>query len=387
MNEFKVNKYLTIRLENKKSNIYIKDELFQQCKVLLINIPVEEMSPFTKIESIDDAAEMLDSSLEEIGGYHYSITPEVEFWAHCSNLQVWFENDYNTRLLHSNLAFSLLQKLSEIGDPLAKKRYREEVAERFVYGNESIQSFLIDEGYIDVLSREEFLTLIKDGDIIGKLEMSIGASMEINTRLYPHSYGFVVENGVIKWLSLDNRGLNRVPEIVKELKLLEGLTLSRNFLETLPDWIDNFDHLQVLDVSYNQLKEIPESIGNLGKLKQLKLQNNKLKRLPSSIGNLAQLEVLFAHENLIEILPESIGKLVALKDLGLGDNLIKTIPESIVTMRSLESLDIGENPIKELPHSILYLKNLRSVFLKGLDEEFSSSIVNALKGKKVFILK
>lgn len=54
----------------------------------MINIPVEEISSFNKIESIDDAAELLDPTLEETEGYHYNITPEVEFWAHCSNLQV-----------------------------------------------------------------------------------------------------------------------------------------------------------------------------------------------------------------------------------------------------------------------------------------------------------
>ncbi|KKN27181.1 hypothetical protein LCGC14_0867240 [marine sediment metagenome] len=84
MNEFKINEYITLRLEDKKSNIYINEELFQQCKFLLVNIPVEEISPFNKIESIDDAAELLDPALEELEGYHYNITPEVEFWAHCS---------------------------------------------------------------------------------------------------------------------------------------------------------------------------------------------------------------------------------------------------------------------------------------------------------------
>ena len=198
MKEFRVNEYLTVRLEDKKSNIFIKGELFQQCAFLMINIPEEEISSFTKIKSIDDAAELLDSSLEEVEGYHYNITPEVEFWAHCSNLQAWYENSYNTRLLHSNLAFSLLKKLSESGDLLAKKRYKEEIAERFIYGNKKIQLFLIDEGYLDALSREEFLSLIKDGDIIGKLERLFGTSMEINTRSNAHCFGFGVRDGVIK---------------------------------------------------------------------------------------------------------------------------------------------------------------------------------------------
>ncbi len=378
---FKVNEYLILRLEDKKSNIYIKGKLFQQCKFLLINIPIEEMSLFNEIASIDDAAELLDPSLEEIEGYHYNISPEVEFWAHCSNLQVWYENGYNTKLLHSNLAFSLLQKLYQSGDPLAKKRYKEEIAERFIYGNSQIQDFLYSEGYLEALTREEKFSLIKDSDIIIKLEMLFETPMRINTRSNPHSYGFVVEKGVIKWLSLDNRGLNRVPEIVRELKLLEGLTLSRNSLETLPDWIDDFDQLEVLDVSNNQLKEIPESIGNLGKLKQLKLQNNKLKGFPTSIGDLAQLEVFFAHENIIEVLPESMGKLMTLKRFSLRDNLIKFIPESIVYMKNLKFLDLAKNPLQKLPRSILYLKNLEFLTLSNEHKTFSE--IFTLKMRKI----
>ncbi len=383
MKEFKVNEYITLRLENQKTIIYIKEVLFQQCKFLLINIPVEEISIFNKIESIDEAAELLDQSLHEMDSYHYNISPDVEFWAHCSNLQVWAENEYDTRILHRNLAFSLLKKLSESGDPLAKKRYKEEIAERFVHGSIKIQYFLEEEGYLEDLSREELLSLIKDSDIITKLGMLFGKPLIINSS----SYGFTVEDGIIKWLRLDNCGVVKVPEIVRELKSLKGLNLSRNSLELLPEWIGEFEHLEVLDVSNNQLKEIPESIGDLKDLKQLKLQDNKLKELPNSIGNLAQLEVFFASNNLIEVLPESIERLVALKDLLFRENLIKTIPESIGRMRSLENLDIGENLFEKLPHSILYLKNLRSIFIEGLDEEDSLGIINNLRRKKVNIYR
>ena len=383
MKEFKVNEYITLRLENQKTIIYIKEVLFQQCKFLLINIPVEEISIFNKIESIDEAAELLDQSLHEMDSYHYNISPDVEFWAHCSNLQVWAENEYDTRILHRNLAFSLLKKLSESGDPLAKKRYKEEIAERFVHGSIKIQYFLEEEGYLEDLSREELLSLIKDSDIITKLGMLFGKPLIINSS----SYGFTVEDGIIKWLRLDNCGVVKVPEIVRELKSLKGLNLSRNSLELLPEWIGEFEHLEVLDVSNNQLKEIPESIGDLKDLKQLKLQDNKLKELPNSIGNLAQLEVFFASNNLLEDLPESIGELISLQDLVFGDNLIKTIPESIGKMRLLKKLDIGENPIQKLPHSILYLKNLRSIFIEGLDEEDSLGIINNLRRKKVNIYR
>jgi len=386
MKEFKVNEFITLKLENKKSNIYIKGELFQQCKFLLINIPLEEMNSLNKLDSVDDAAELLDSSLEEIEGYHYDIPPESEFWAHCSNLQVWYENDYNTRLLHSNLAFSLLQRLYEIGDPLAKKKYKEEIAKRFIYGNKKIQFFLIEQGYLDILSLEEFLSLIKDSDIITKLGVLLGTPMRINTKSNPYSYGFVVEDATVKWISLNNCRLSTVPEVIKELKSLEGLVIRRNLLKRLPEWIGDLSHLEVLDVSNNQLREIPESIGSLKKLKRLKAQHNRLKELPISIGDLQSLVMFYAYDNLIESLPETIGKLVSLKDLVLRNNRINFIPESLGLMSSLKNLDIGENPVQKLPDSIIHLKYLSSLHLKGLDKEFIG-IVDVLKRKQVNILK
>jgi len=386
MNEFKINEFITLKLEDKKTNIYVNNKLFQQCVFLLISIPSENEESLRKVDSVDDAAELLDPTLEEVEGYHYNIPPETEFWAHCSNIQVWHENAYNTKLLHSSLAFSLLKKLSESGDPLAKKKYKEEIAERFIYGNRKIQDFLLDEGYLDALSREEIFSLVRDSDILTKLETSFGSPLKINTMLNPHPYGFVIENGAIKWLSLNNCGLSKVPEIIREFKSLEGLTLRRNVIEILPEWIGDFKQLEFLDIANNQLKEIPESVGNLQGLRQLKLQHNKLKRIPCSIGNLNRLEMLFANDNIIETLPESIGRLISLNDFVIGRNSLKSIPESIGYMSSLKNLDIRENPIKELPDSILYIKNLKSLNLKGLKGEFSS-LVNNLRRKKVNVLK
>ncbi|KKN22325.1 hypothetical protein LCGC14_0916260 [marine sediment metagenome] len=351
---FKVNENITLKLENNKTNIYIKGELFRQCKFLLMIISVEESNLYADINSIDDAAEILDMSLvgtEGIEGNEF-IPAEERFWAHCSNLQAWCEHSYNTRLLHSNLAFPLLRKLEEIGDPKAKTVFKEEIANRFLSGNSKIQDFLLEEGYLDILSKSELLSLVKDSEIITKLEMLIGSPMRINTRYYPHPYGFVVEKGEITWLSLDDCSLRNIPNIIKNLSSLKGLILSKNSLVFLPDWIVEFRSLEYLDVSNNKLEKIPESIGRLQMLKWLKLNNNKLREIPDSIGDLAQLAVFFINGNMIKQLPNSIGKLESLKDLVLKDNLVVTIPDSIGYISSLKRLDVRGNPIRTLPNSI-----------------------------------
>ena len=55
------------------------------------------------------------------------INPVDEFKGHCSNIQTWFENGYNTQILHSNLSFPLLKALSRTDDPQASKIFKEEI--------------------------------------------------------------------------------------------------------------------------------------------------------------------------------------------------------------------------------------------------------------------
>ncbi len=156
LKEFKINNYITVKLVNDITFIYVGDDKFKQCKHLLFEIHKFEKISFDEINSIDE--------LEENFGIRSKsdISPEEEFWGHCSSLQVWNENNYDTRLLHRNLAFPLLKKLVQIGDPAAKKIFKEEIATRFSSANPSVVSFLIEEGYLDFMNTEELDLLIKE---------------------------------------------------------------------------------------------------------------------------------------------------------------------------------------------------------------------------------
>lgn len=85
MQEFEVNDYLKVKLENGETNIYVKDQLFRQCKFLLLDIPVDKISSFEEIESIDEATERLDRTLEKIDDK--LIPSDVEFWGFLLNYQ------------------------------------------------------------------------------------------------------------------------------------------------------------------------------------------------------------------------------------------------------------------------------------------------------------
>jgi len=59
MNEFKVNDFLTLKLEENTTNIYVKGELFEQCKFLMVNIPTKITKKNDEIDSIDEVANLL----------------------------------------------------------------------------------------------------------------------------------------------------------------------------------------------------------------------------------------------------------------------------------------------------------------------------------------
>jgi hypothetical protein len=167
MKEFTINEFLSLKLEGVKINLYVNGRFFEQCKFLLIHIPIEDTVDYDEIKSIDEAAGILGWRDEGQEGVEYNIDPETEFWGHCSNLQIWYENDYDTQLLHSNLAFPLLKHLTDCGDPLAKKVFKEEIAKRIESGYLPVVLYLIEEKYLRYLSSEE-LSVVLAGPTFSK---------------------------------------------------------------------------------------------------------------------------------------------------------------------------------------------------------------------------
>ncbi len=158
---FKINQYITLKLEHRKTEIYIQGKRFLQCKHIFF-INAHRNTQQSIIGSIDEAKVFLTSG-EEIGPESFGITPEEEFWAHCSNLQTWAENNYNTNLLHSNLAFPLLKILTRVGDPTAKKMFKNEIIKKFEECKKNLFvntiRFLLDEEYYKFLNENELEVL------------------------------------------------------------------------------------------------------------------------------------------------------------------------------------------------------------------------------------
>lgn len=359
--EFVINEFLSLKLESDITVIYVTEEPFQQCKFLLLEIPVKDITSLDYVKSIDEAAQELSRSLEPSDEFPRvdQIPPETEFWGHCSNLQAWYENDYNTRLLHSNLAFPLLKKLTEAGDLLARKVFKDEIAKRYNSGIENVRKFLEKGNYLRFLTKEEFYSLIDTGNEYETLKVLEGM-------LDVKRYQVDIRNGHVIKLSIGGRKLKELPEIITQFKYLEILNVAGNFLDAFPDWIGGFKNLKMLrfnSIKSDKLVTLPDTFGNLSSLEELVGYNNELRRLPDSFGSLKSLKRVDLHKNKLEELPVSIGNLSNLEELDLKSNSIRFLPESIGNLKSLEILDLGKNDLKTIPKSLGKLNSLKTLIL------------------------
>jgi len=97
LKEYHVNEHIELKLMEidgtYKTQIFVNGKPFNQCKFLLLEIPKDRLDDVNELQSIDEIAEKLDRKMESFEGNRFGIvdpekfefiTPEQEFWAHCS---------------------------------------------------------------------------------------------------------------------------------------------------------------------------------------------------------------------------------------------------------------------------------------------------------------
>lgn len=161
---YSINEFLSLKFENRRANVYVNGKRFTQCMYLLLNIPISKVERYEEIDSIDKAAENLNHGLHE-RNFSYRITPKTEFIAHCSNIQTWAENNYDTRILHRNIALPLLKELTKAGGLKARRVFKDEIASRFSSGHLPVMLYLLQGGYLQVLNCEELATVMNELDM------------------------------------------------------------------------------------------------------------------------------------------------------------------------------------------------------------------------------
>lgn len=283
MDQYRINDFITLKLEADKTVIYVRTMKFMACKRLIINIPKENLDSFEFSDSIDEIVEEnkhylyknkiyeeFEGELYEESTSQYSITPEEEFWGHCSNLQAWTENNYDTRLLRNNLAFPLLKKLTDYGDPLAKTMLKEEIVKRLASGHQPTIMYLFVERYAwDYLENDEILSCILD---LSDYDALIEA--------FPHKYKeFTFQLERFEMHEIYNRMMDRFNMAIVNGKIVELMIDSMN-LDEFPEALTRLTALEKLWISFNNIKRLPKSLGNLIKLKVLDIGSNLLKKSP-----------------------------------------------------------------------------------------------------------
>jgi len=134
---YKITEEMEVKLEGKKTNIYINDKYISMCKYLLVVLTPSNFDKINKIESIDD----LSTYQTEYQATQFKIPPEDEFWGHCSNLQAWIEHDCDCRLLHSSLSWPLLKELS-LANPKYKEFLIKQIDEKYIANKKLIDYFI-----------------------------------------------------------------------------------------------------------------------------------------------------------------------------------------------------------------------------------------------------
>jgi len=231
MLEFRVHEFITLKLEENKTVIYVAGEKFRQCSKLILEIPVNNITDFDEIQSVDDIVEKQWNGIVET---KYTIPPEEEFWGHCSNLQTWVENDYDTRLLHSHLSFPLLKKLANLGDIKAKIMMKREIEERFNECYLPTIFYLFIERYPkNCLNEEERATLLLESNKKLRKKLKLTLREDIKNRKTVSDALYILE------VLIKDYEDEKAKSILKRL-ILRLIRLEKK---------DDFNHLIAMEVS------------------------------------------------------------------------------------------------------------------------------------------
>jgi len=316
---------------------------------------------------------------------------------HCSKLQAWYEHHYDTRLLQINLAFPLLKKLTEVGDPLAQRVFKEEIAKRIESGHLPTFIYLSNEGYFDYLTKEELRTILHDPKSNSKRikKDAINALNAIRAKEFKH-YGIhhkIVNNAylLLHFFDLDEF-LTYLKELLKVKNISEWTDINNFFTHYLWVYVDAYlekmseDRIYE-DDNYNTYKYHIEE-GELDEILTIDL---------GQVGEVLRMIRTMDHEDFAQNLVESFYdskkyyKLLFLEFLGERDLIKSLLKNSFYTitnsgidnMPGITFIDayLGIEIVKEEIY-----KSLKSGDPYEIAEIFRGNLVDYLKQEELRLL-
>nr|MDO8088464.1 hypothetical protein [Candidatus Sigynarchaeum springense] len=157
-----INRFLDVVYDEQagRARVLVGGKPFLHCSFVVASIPAGSDKD---IDSIDDLATSLahDARVLEGPDVRRYLTPAEEVLAHASNLQAWAEHDYDTRLLHSNIAFQLLKELARAGDEVAAHVIESEIDIRFNTGT-PLTRYYMARNFWYLLSPQHWIKISED---------------------------------------------------------------------------------------------------------------------------------------------------------------------------------------------------------------------------------
>lgn len=267
MKEFRINKYLSLKLEMDGTiDIYVENQKFMTCKHIILGIPIKYPKKINNFESIDEFVRKYEVALNETKAEAKEIPAENAFWAHCSNMQVWYESNYDTRVLHSELAFPLLKKLSYAGDPVAQKVFKEEIAKRMESGYLPVILFLLSENYVYYFLNEEERTTL-----FSNIESSLGQILTLNLKKEIKMKKKTSYSLPIIRLIMQNNKMPNIKDILKN-QILNILRKGKK---------EEFNHLISIDRIFDMFNfiEISQFLWSSSDFKRIMEDNNEIRKI------------------------------------------------------------------------------------------------------------
>jgi hypothetical protein len=150
----------------------------------------------------------------------------------------------------SNISFPLLRKLAEAGDPIAKKVFKEEIAQRLESGYPSVVQYLIIGGYISHFTPFEFKTIIETTNLIK------------NVSSQPKILSNFLQACANRFPTILRDIVPKIKTIIKTTNLIKNVSSQpkklSNFLQMCVDWFPT-----ILADILLKILELPEGKKNL----------------------------------------------------------------------------------------------------------------------------
>ena len=162
-------------------------------------------------------------------------------------------------------------------------------------------------------------------------------------------------------LTIGHNPITEITPAISNLKRLKSLTLNATKIIDIKTDLSRLDSLEHFDFSSNQTSHLPDQVKNIPNLIWLSLNNNKFQDLTFIDSRLHKLQMLYLYTNEVKHISSEIKLLPNLKELLVFDNQIDSIPDCISSLTNLEKFEIWDNPIKYISPEIKKLTKLKEM--------------------------